>query len=131
VARSSAGLCAGLAAAHDAGILHRDLKPANVMLDGRGRVRITDFGLAVAAERRGDDEALAGTAPYMSPEQLTGRPLTPASDLYALGLVLYEVFTGRRAFEAGSLAEYVELPRAEPPRDPRRWSRTSTRWSNA
>ncbi len=111
-------LCAGLAAAHDAGVLHRDLKPANVMLDGRGRVRITDFGLAVAAERARDDEVLAGTPPYMSPEQLTGKPLTPASDLYALGLVLYEVFTGRRAFDAGSLAEYVELHQSATPASP-------------
>ena len=98
-------LCAGLAAAHDRGVLHRDLKPANVMLDGHGRARITDFGLAVRAEEAGT-AALAGTPAYMAPEQLAGGPATVQSDLYALGLVLYEVFTGKRAFEASTLAEW-------------------------
>ena len=79
-------LCAGLAAAHEHGIIHRDLKPANIMLDGRGRVRITDFGLAgLSAGIRGV-EALAGTPAYMSPEQFAGGELTPKSDLYSLGL---------------------------------------------
>src|SRR5437870_7893497 len=82
-------LCAGLAAAHERGVVHRDLKPANVMLDGRGRVRITDFGLAgLAAEIAGADVG-SGTPAYMAPEQSTGREVTPRSDVYALGLVLY------------------------------------------
>jgi len=98
-------LCAGVAAAHEKGVLHRDLKPANVMLDGRGRVRITDFGLAIAGEEAGDRIEVAGTPAYMSPEQLAGEPASVRSDVYALGLVLYEVFTGKRAFEAASLAE--------------------------
>ena len=98
-------LCAGLAAAHEHGIIHRDLKPANIMLDGRGRVRITDFGLAgLAAEIEGAD-ARAGTPAYMSPEQFAGGEVTPKSDLYSLGLVLYEVFTGKRPFDASSGAE--------------------------
>jgi eukaryotic-like serine/threonine-protein kinase len=92
-------LCAGLAAAHDRGVLHRDLKPANVMIDGRGRVRITDFGLAGAAGEIRGAEARAGTPAYMSPEQLAGGEVTVQSDLYALGLVLYETFTGKPAFE--------------------------------
>jgi serine/threonine-protein kinase len=69
-------MCAGLAAAHEAGVLHRDLKPANVMIDGRGKARITDFGLAVVSEELRGDEAMAGTPAYMSPEQLTGKEVT-------------------------------------------------------
>jgi len=90
-------LCAGLAAAHDRGVLHRDLKPANVLLDGRGHVRISDFGLAVFADERREPHVIAGTPAYMAPEQLDGRGATIRSDVYALGLILYEIFTGRVA----------------------------------
>lgn len=93
-------LCGGLAAAHEQGILHRDLKPANVMIDGRGQVKVTDFGLAgLAAEIHGT-QVRVGTPAYMAPEQHEGREVTVRSDVYALGLVLYELFTGRPAFEA-------------------------------
>jgi Protein kinase domain len=96
-------LCAGLAAAHDRGVVHRDLKPANIMLDGGGRIRVTDFGLAGAT-----GEALrAGTPAYMAPEQIAGREVTTRSDIYALGLVLYELFTGQRALEARNIAELI------------------------
>jgi Protein kinase domain len=96
-------ICAGLAAAQERHVVHRDLKPANVMLDGTGKVRITDFGLAGAA-----GEALrAGTPAYMAPEQLAGAEVTPRSDIYALGLVLYEIFTGMRALEGKNLAELI------------------------
>jgi hypothetical protein len=98
-------LCAGLAAAHEHGIIHRDLKPANIMLDGRGRVRITDFGLAGLAVDIEGAEARAGTPAYMSPEQFAGGEVTPKSDLYSLGLVLYEIFTGKRPFDASSSEE--------------------------
>jgi serine/threonine protein kinase len=91
-------LCAGLAAAHAKGVLHRDLKPANIMLDGRGQVVITDFGLAGVADDIRGPEVRSGTPAYMSPEQLAGREVSTRSDIYALGLVLYEVFTGKRAF---------------------------------
>jgi serine/threonine-protein kinase len=92
-------LCAGVHAAHEQGILHRDLKPANVMIDGRGRVRITDFGLARLEDSVEAGEIRSGTPAYMSPEQFRGEDVTVRSDVYALGLVLNELFTGRHAFE--------------------------------
>jgi hypothetical protein len=98
-------ICAGLAAAHEHGVIHRDLKPANVMIDGRGKVRITDFGLAGVAGSFKAEESGAGTPAYMAPEQVAGEDASVQSDIYALGLVLYEVFTGKRAFEAATLAD--------------------------
>ena len=106
-------ICAGLAAAHAKGVLHRDLKPQNVMLDGRGKVRITDFGLAGLAETIQGADVGSGTPAYMSPEQLAGREVTLRSDIYALGLVLYELFTGKRAYRGRSLAE-IEKQHEEP-----------------
>jgi hypothetical protein len=94
-------LCAGLAAVHEKGVIHRDLKPANVMIDGRGRARITDFGLAVVPQASGQ-HAFAGTPAYMSPEQLMGGEVTSRSDLYALGLIVFEMVTGQRFFDAKS-----------------------------
>ena len=82
-------LCAGVAAAHDRGVLHRDLKPSNIMVDGRGQIRILDFGLAVAAAD--DVREVAGTPAYMPPEQLAGDQLTVRSDVYSLGRVLLEM----------------------------------------
>jgi len=107
-------LCAGLAAAHDNGVLHRDLKPANVMLDSRGKVRITDFGLAGV---HGDDSS-GGTPAYMAPEQLAGKEATVQSEIYSLGLVLYEIFTGKRAFDAATLAELIRLRAHTTPTSP-------------
>jgi len=87
-------LCAGLAAAHDKGVVHRDLKPGNIMLDGQGQLRITDFGLAgVAGEVK---DIRSGTPAYLAPEQRSGQEVTARSDIYALGVVLHEVFTGKR-----------------------------------
>ena len=100
-------LCAGLAAAHAKGVLHRDLKPANIMLDGRGQVVMTDFGLAGLTDQIQGADIRSGTPAYMAPEQLAGKEVTAQSDLYSLGLVLYEVFTGKRAFTAEALAELV------------------------
>jgi serine/threonine protein kinase len=96
-------LCSGLLAAHEKGVLHRDLKPANVMLDERGSLRVMDFGLAGVIDQIAD--VRSGTPAYMSPEQLAGKEVTVKSDIYSLGLVLYEVFTGKRPFEAASLEE--------------------------
>ena len=121
-------LCAGLAASHERGVLHRDLKPANIMLDGRGSVRITDFGLATALQADGQGVGeVAGTPAYMAPEQLQGMPVTVQSDVYALGLVLYEIFTGKRFHAVTSLAQLrerhadtssVDLSSSEPLLDP-------------
>ncbi len=102
-------LCAGMAAAHSQGVLHRDLKPANIMIDGRGQVIITDFGLAGLAEEIRGADIHSGTPAYMSPEQLAGKEVSIRSDIYALGLVMYEMFTGNRAFEADTLADLIRL----------------------
>jgi len=102
-------ICAGVAAAHEKNVVHRDLKPANVMIDGRGRGRVTDFGLAIAGTHATDN---AGTPAYMAPEQLAGEPASTASDIYALGLVLYEIFTGRRPFQSSSTLDLIQRQRA-------------------
>ena len=111
-------ICAGLAAAHEKGVLHRDLKPANVMIDGRGRARITDFGFAVVSEELREEDVLAGTPAYMAPEQLTGKEVTQRSDIYSLGLVLYELFTGKRVYETQNIHELIELHDKSSPATP-------------
>ncbi|HVT02709.1 MAG TPA: serine/threonine-protein kinase [Thermoanaerobaculia bacterium] len=99
-------IAAGLSAAHEENVVHRDLKPANIMIDGKGIARIADFGLAsVAAEGRGRE--IAGTPAYMAPEQLEGEPATFQSDLYAFGLILYEMLSGKRVFTGSSSAEVI------------------------
>jgi serine/threonine-protein kinase len=111
-------ICAGVSAAHEHGVLHRDLKPANIMLDGRGKVRIMDFGLAgVAAEIQGA-EITSGTPAYMAPEQLAGKEVTVQSDIYSLGLVSYEVFTGKRAFDAANIGDLIRLREHSSPTNP-------------
>ena len=118
----------GSAAAHERGILHRDLKPANVMIDGQGHVRITDFGLAAVAGAGG--QSRAGTPGYMAPELLAGEDASIQSDIYALGLVLYELFTGRRAYSAQTIAELVRQQNetsAALPGDGRQGSRSCDR----
>jgi serine/threonine-protein kinase len=105
-------ICAGVAAAHKGGVLHRDLKPANVMIDEAGEARVTDFGLAALAEEvRGGE--IIGTPAYMSPEQLAGKELTVRSDIYSLGLVLYELYTGKRAFDARTLRDLLQLRKGD------------------
>jgi eukaryotic-like serine/threonine-protein kinase len=111
-------LCAGLAAAHEQGVLHRDLKPSNVMIDGRGRARITDFGLARLAEQINGAEVRAGTPAYMAPEQIAGKGASVRSDLYALGLVLYELFTGKMAFSAATSEQIARLQQETSPTSP-------------
>ena len=121
-----------LAVAHEKGIVHRDLKPANVMLSRDGRVKVLDFGLAkLAAAPTGADGELAematrtaltgegmlmGTAPYMSPEQLDGRPVDQRTDLFAMGVMLYEMATGHRPFQGDTSAALVtSILRDQPP----------------
>ena len=97
---------AGLAlqAAHDAGVVHRDVKPGNLLIRPDGVVKVTDFGIARAVDAAPVTQTgmVVGTAAYLSPEQAAGRPITPASDIYGLGVVTYECLTGRRPFDDGS-----------------------------
>jgi serine/threonine-protein kinase len=111
-------LCAGLAAAHAKGVLHRDLKPANIMLDGRGQVVVTDFGLAGLVDQIPGSDVRSGTPAYMAPEQLEGKEVNAKSDVYSLGLVLYEIFTGKRAFSVESLPELVRVRSESAPSKP-------------
>lgn len=98
-------LCAGLSAAHANGVLHRDLKPANIMLDGNGKAHITDFGLAMISSDGPMTSDSSGTPAYMAPEQILEGTTSIQSDLYALGLILYEMFTGQRAYQHKTMRE--------------------------
>ncbi|MGA3201271.1 MAG: serine/threonine-protein kinase [Bryobacteraceae bacterium] len=105
-------ICAGLAAAHDRGIIHRDLKPQNIMMNKRGEVVIMDFGLAAIADQLSGAEARNGTPAYMAPEQLKGSEVTTRSDIFALGLVLYELFTGKRPYDAKTVPQLLSQQEA-------------------
>jgi len=111
-------LCLGLAAAHEEGIVHRDLKPSNIMIDGRGKVRIMDFGIAGIEEELAREGKVAGTPSYMAPELFLGHQATVRSDIYALGLVLYEIYTGKQAYTATGLNELKALHKSATPTTP-------------
>lgn len=118
-ARIIRDVCAALEAAHGEAVIHRDLKPQNIMLSQRGKVSVMDFGLARSVEQLGGVTqvgALMGTPAYMSPEQAEGKPLDARSDLFALGIIFYELLTGKVPYEAETmLASLVKRIRDVPP----------------
>ncbi len=117
-------VCGALKHAHDHGVIHRDIKPANLLLDHHEQVRLTDFGIAklFGSTSQTVDGGVLGTADYMSPEQAEGQTVTPRSDIYSLGAVLYTLLAGRPPFQGKSLPEVVHKVRFEPPLPVRRFA---------
>ena len=120
-------MLAALTAAHDAGVIHRDIKPGNVLLTTDGHVKVSDFGIAKTVDDADQTQTaeLVATVRYLAPERLTGAPATPRSDLYSVGVVLYEALSGRRAFEGETpAATMLAVERGEaaalPPTVPRK-----------
>jgi hypothetical protein len=105
-------IAAGLAAVHAEGVLHRDLKPANIMINRAGEAQLMDFGIASAGDLDETERITEGTPHYMAPEQLRGVEVSAQSDVYALGLVMHEIFTGRKLFESKTVSELVDRQRA-------------------
>ena len=111
-------LCVGMEAIHKAGILHRDFKPANIIIDKKGIARITDFGIAGIESEIAKDGIRAGTPAYMAPEQIIGKEVSTRSNIYALGLVIYEIFTGKQAFVADNVIDLIKKHQTETPTNP-------------
>jgi serine/threonine protein kinase len=115
-------ICEGLAEAHRLGVVHRDLRPGNIMIDKEGNARILDFGIARSldvGEIEGAD-VLIGTPEYMSPEQLEDREIDHRSDLYSLGVILYEMVTGNLPFRGATALSIAVKHKGEKPEDPRK-----------
>jgi len=114
-------ICGGLAEAHRLGVVHRDLKPSNIMIDKDGNARIMDFGIARSLKAKGVTAAgvMIGTAEYMSPEQVEGREADQRSDIYSLGVIFYEMVTGRIPFEGETFLSIALKHKTEQPRDPK------------
>jgi len=114
-------VCEGLAEAHRAGVVHRDLKPQNIMIDKEGNVRIMDFGIARSVKVKGITGAgvMIGTPEYMSPEQAEVKEIDQRSDIYSLGVILYEMATGRIPFEGETALSIAMKHKSKEPKDPK------------
>jgi len=114
-------VCEGLAEAHRLGVVHRDLKPSNIMIDKEGSARIMDFGIARSLKAKGITRAgvMIGTPEYMSPEQIEAKETDQRSDIYSLGVILYEMLTGRLPFEGDTPLSIAVQHRSDTPKDPR------------
>jgi tetratricopeptide (TPR) repeat protein/TolB-like protein/tRNA A-37 threonylcarbamoyl transferase component Bud32 len=114
-------VCEGLAEAHGHGVIHRDLKPSNIMIDRNGNVRIMDFGIARSIKAKGITGAgvMIGTPEYMSPEQVEGKEVDQRADIYSLGIILYEMLTGRVPFEGDTPFTVGVKHKSEIPKDPK------------
>jgi serine/threonine protein kinase len=115
--RIARDVAAGLAHAHSRGIVHRDLKPANILFDASGHAKLADFGIATVGEEGGLTSAgtVLGTAAYLAPERASGKPATTASDVYAFGVTLFRMLTGRLPFESRDALELAAMHRDRPP----------------
>ncbi len=113
-------LCRGLEAAHKKGVVHQDLKPRNIMIDSDGKAYIMDFGVAksLAADETRPSKGIIGTPPYLSPEQAKKEKIDQRSDIYSLGIIIYEMLTGKRPFESDTFAGYIEKHIHERPPSP-------------
>ena len=109
-------ICSGLEHAHRAGLIHRDIKPQNLLIRGDGTVKITDFGIARSAHgtRLTETGSVLGTAAYLAPEQAAGEEVTPAADVYAVGVVLYELLAGRTPHTAETLTQFLVRGQEQP-----------------
>ncbi len=113
-------ICEGVEAAHRQGVVHRDLKPQNVIIDARNQIKIIDFGLAHSAHLKGMTATglIMGTPEYMSPEQVSGTKVDERTDMYSLGVILYELFTGRVPFTGDSAIAIGFMQMKDPPPPP-------------
>ena len=113
-------VCEGLVEAHELGVVHRDLKPQNIMIDDKGRAKIMDFGISRSLETKGVTEAgvIIGTPEYMSPEQVEGKEVGKRSDIYSVGVILYEMVTGKIPFEGGTALSIALKHKSEMPQEP-------------
>jgi serine/threonine protein kinase len=115
VGRIASEIAAGLAHAHARGVVHRDLKPSNILFDAQGRAKIADFGIALLGQQSGLTQAgtVFGTAAYLSPEQAAGEPATPASDVYAFGVILFRMLTGQLPFASDDALTVAAMHREQ------------------